>query len=327
MTSNSIRIGRFVDINGVAQWITIRGDDRRQPAVVMVSGPGVPLSSLAPFFAPWEARLTLVQWDQPGAGSTHARHGGSEVEPCTLGRLKDDLVAVLETVRELLDGAPLFLLGISAGSVPGLMVALERPDLLTAYVGTGQIVHWRRQQALAYEGLVETARAEDDAEAVATLERIGPPPWPSLEDEATASGYMGAMTAAEQAAMAGLPPAVLAAMASPPPDADYLAPGVTLEDPRERAALMYGMLREEIAGFDAWRLNGRFEVPLYFLQGEHDRMTISSEVERYAGEVRAPHAEVLILRDAGHTAFYLRDAFAAELERVVRGVLDAGRES
>src|SRR5688572_22088 len=70
-TAAGVDDGLFVDVGGVAQWITIRGTDRRNPVLLVVhGGPGTALSPLATAFLPYERDWTVVQWDQPGAGRT-----------------------------------------------------------------------------------------------------------------------------------------------------------------------------------------------------------------------------------------------------------------
>ena len=83
----SIDEGVFADINGVPQWLTLRGADLANPALLIVGGPGFGYAALAPFFAEWEQAFTLVQWDQPGAGFTFAR---SNVEVASLAELVHD---------------------------------------------------------------------------------------------------------------------------------------------------------------------------------------------------------------------------------------------
>src|ERR1700690_1091567 len=52
---NGIDERRFVRIGGVDQWITIRGQDRDNPAILILhGGPGAPVSALVAHFLPWE---------------------------------------------------------------------------------------------------------------------------------------------------------------------------------------------------------------------------------------------------------------------------------
>ena len=318
----SIDEGLFAVINGVEQWLTIRGSDLGNPALLLVGGPGAAFTRMAPFFAPWEQRFTLVQWDQPGGGATWARSrakGGDAVGPLTLDRLVRDGLAVVEFVRRRLRIDKIILLGVSGGSIVGLMMAKQRPDLFSAYVGSGQIVDWARQDALSYAMVLEQARARGDAAAVVELEGIGAPPYRDTATDAVKAKYAGALTPAEQAVFAALDPAVMAAVNEPPAGARYAPVGLALPaDPRALGTAAYDQLRGEIMAFEARRLGLKFEVPMVFLQGARDAYTVSSEVEAYAAEIEAPAKRMVKAPGGGHSAFFLRDAFLDLLVRHVR---------
>ena len=68
--ARAIDQGLFLDIDGLPQWVTLRGRDLANPALMILPGPGGAFTSWAAFFAPWETAFTLVQWDQPGGGAT-----------------------------------------------------------------------------------------------------------------------------------------------------------------------------------------------------------------------------------------------------------------
>ena len=91
-----LELGKFVEINGLQQWITIRGDDPANPVLLILPGPGTALSRMAEFFSPWEEDFTLVQWDQPNAGATLAQCGS--VEGLSIDRIVRDAIAVAEFV-------------------------------------------------------------------------------------------------------------------------------------------------------------------------------------------------------------------------------------
>jgi pimeloyl-ACP methyl ester carboxylesterase len=300
--------GFFASVRGVQQWITLRGADVRNPALLILPGPGGAFSRLAPFFAPWEAHFTLVQWDQPGGGATFARNGEMAL---SLDRLAADSAAVAEIAGARLGRRKVVVLGISGGSIVGLKLAHARPDLVAAYVGTGQVVHWARQAALGYRLALAAARGRGDVPAVAELERIGPPPYPDLTSETAAAAHVSAPTAAERAAFAEL-----ATLGAPPEGARYVPPGLTLPDPRERGAAAYAALRAEIADFDAWALGLRFETPMLFLQGAEDFYTPTAEVAAYAAGLTAPSVRLEAIAGGGHSAVFLREAFLARLRTI-----------
>jgi hypothetical protein len=68
-SADGIAEGLFVDIGGIRQWITVRGESRTNPVLlILAGGPGNTLVPLAPVFRDWERFFTVVQWDQRGAG-------------------------------------------------------------------------------------------------------------------------------------------------------------------------------------------------------------------------------------------------------------------
>jgi pimeloyl-ACP methyl ester carboxylesterase len=308
--------GAFVDVHGVPQWLTLRGDDRANPALLIIGGPGFGYAALAPFFSSFERSFTLVQWDQPGAGFTFGRNG--DAGELTLERLVRDGVRVAELACARLGVSRLALLCVSGGTVVGLQMVQRRPELFSAYVGTGQFVDWRRQDAQSYALLLERSRERGDAAMLAELTALGPPPYADAESDARKSKYAGAPSTREAAAFAELLPLVAAASAGQPPGAKYLARGVPWPEPRPRSFAAYIELRDDLVTFDARKLSPRFAVPMFFVQGTDDLYSVTAEVQRYAAEIEAPHVEVVTIDGAGHAVMFLRAEFLAALERHVR---------
>jgi len=306
--------GMFVEIHGIPQWVTIRGSDRRNPVLLFLHGTGFALSAMAPFFAPWEKDFTLVQWDQPGAGATYAKNGAAEMADLSVESITRDGIAVAEFVRRRLGVHKVVLLALSGGTLIGLKMVKTRPELFAAYVGSGQVVHWARQEGLCYQLILQRARAAGDAAAIAELENIGPPPYKEVASVAVKGKYANAMTPAEQAEL----PALLAAMQPPGADVAYIAKGLPRFDPRAVSMASFEKLMSDFAEFDACRLGVKFDVPMFFFQGEHDLHLPTSEVRAYAAEIEAPQKMIVELPNAGHSAFFLRNEFLRLLKLHVR---------
>jgi pimeloyl-ACP methyl ester carboxylesterase len=315
-----IDTGLFVDINGLEQWITIRGSDLKNPVVLMLPGPGAGFSRMAAFFSPWERDFTLVQWDQPGAGATAAKHDAGAAGPLSYDRIVRDGITVVEWLRDRLCVPTIALLGFSGGTIVGIQMIRQRPELFSAYVGAGQVVNWAQQDILSYRLILDRARSARNAPAIAELEMIGAPPYSSASEDAIKSNYAGAPTPAEQRALALLDQKVMASMNTPPPDATYVPRGLTLGDTRTVAMAAYSALRDELVAFDARRLGLKYFVPMVFLQGELDVFTVTSEVRVYADEIEAPRKVFALLEGAGHSAFLMRDEFLASLNRYLRPI-------
>ncbi|HXQ47627.1 MAG TPA: alpha/beta hydrolase, partial [Caulobacteraceae bacterium] len=158
--------GRYVRIGGIEQWITIRGQDRRNPVILMIDGgPGAATSVAAP--SALEKDFVLVEWDQPGAGKTYGRSGPLGRDD-TIERLALDGIALADQVRHDLKRDKVILVGVSWGSIVGVRMALARPDLFTAYIGTGQFANMREGDALAYASTMAKAKARRDTAAIRT---------------------------------------------------------------------------------------------------------------------------------------------------------------
>lgn len=306
--------GMFVEIHGLPQWVTIRGSDRGNPALLILHGTGFALSAMAPFFVPWEQHFTIAQWDQPGAGATYAKNGAAGMDAGGTEGITRDGIAVTEFIRQRLGVEKIVLLAISGGTIIGLKMVKARPELFAAYVGSGQVVHWARQEALCYQMILERAHAAGDAAVIAELDRIGPPPYTDVASVAVKAKYANALTPAEQAEL----PSLMAAMNTPSTDAAYIAKGLPRFDARAVSMSTFEKLMGEFAEFDARELGLKFDVPMFFFQGEHDLHLPTSEVQAYAAEIEAPTKMIALLQAGGHSAFFLRIEFLDLLNRHVR---------
>lgn len=264
------RSAELVRVHGHDQTLTLGAARPGLPPLLIISGPGAAFSGMADYFTAWEDHFTVIHWDQPW--------GAPDDEPLSLERLVRDGIAVIEAAVAHLGVAKLAVLGISGGSVVGLKIAKARPDLLSAYVGTGQFVHWADQIAAGY------AACADDAE---DLQAIGPPPWTDMASMEVFSRHGGAFTASEMRALSAF---------RPPPTGD---------DPRARAMTAFAALWADLAAFVADDLGLKFETPLIFLQGAEDRYSTTAQVAAYAARIRAPRTVLDILPDAGHSAAFL----------------------
>jgi pimeloyl-ACP methyl ester carboxylesterase len=313
----SIDEGLFLRIGGIDQWVTIRGRDAANPVLMIIPGAGAGFAAMAPLYAPWEDRFTVVQWDQPRAGAALARND-PDPQPLTYARLARDGVAVAHAVCARLGVAKLALFAISGGTVTALNMLRARPELFSAYVANGQVTSWARQEELSYRLILERARAAGDAAAVAEIEGVGPPPWTDIGAELVKGKYANAMTPAEQAAMAAAP---MAAVRAPPAGASWVAPVTPVADPYAAGFAAYGEIRPQLAAFDAADLGFDFDLPMIFLQGAQDAHTPTAEVEAYVAKLRAPVVRLALIEEGGHMSSFLIQRLLALMEHHVRPLL------
>lgn len=294
--SSAINEQAFVQIGGIEQWVSIHGHDRDNPIILVLhGGPGVSNAPFAPAFAPWEKDFTLVEWDQRGAGRTFGRNGAQRTGLLSIDRIVQDGIELTQHLRSRLRKDKINLLAISFGSVIGLKMVRARPELFTAYVGSGQFVNAADGDALGYQATLAQARAVGNREAIRALEEMGAPPWPGVKTRSAAKGWASRMTKEDDPARTMNVPAMLKARPDYS-DADLknLAAGM---------AFSTEPLVQDAMTFDA-RTFGRFPIPIFVFQGADDLNTPTPLVQEWFTDLDAPAKAIVIIEHASHGAFY-----------------------
>ncbi|APR77103.1 Hydrolase, alpha/beta fold family protein [Minicystis rosea] len=300
----------FVELDGLEQWVAVRGHDRAAPVLLFLhGGPGAAMSLLAyRQLASWEQQLTVVIWDQRGAGRTFGRHGRASL--LTFDRIVADGLALAEHLRARLGRRRIVLLGHSWGSMLGVEMIRRRPDLFCAYVGTGQVVDVARGESMSHAATLARLRARGDDAGAAELERIGPPPYPSREDLRTQRRLLvSTMPEAERRIVTERTETLL------------LAPGGTLKDVADFYRGFAHSIDTLWPSILSFRLDPGMElgVPAFFFTGEEDLQTPAALVAEYAPTLRAPKRAVVMIPGAAHFAYATHgDVFLRELVARVR---------
>lgn len=309
----SIDQSSFVPIGGIDQWISIKGEDRRNPVLLVVhGGPGEAQWPVAAHYKPWEKAFTVVLWDQRGAGHTYGRYGKQTPE-MTLDRFADDGNELADYLRKLLGKKKVIVLGHSWGSIVAVTMVQRRPELFAAYVGTGQVASWKADVNSQFDLLLAKARADGDAATIKQFEAIGRP------DPTNAAQYF-AFSRNLQAAMA-------------PSDREWIKslradfPALTAADPKNFQDFLNGfafsaeaVLPDQIKA-DLPATANRLGTAVFVIQGRDDVVTPTKPAVAYFERLSAPKKELILIPGAGHFAFMTApDAFLGALTDRVRPV-------
>jgi pimeloyl-ACP methyl ester carboxylesterase len=303
---NGIDEAKYVEVGGIQQWITIRGDDRSNPVLLLLhGGPG---DATNPWgyagFRSWRKHFTVVQWDQRGAGRTLGKNGSSLAPTITIDRMTRDGVELAELLRKSLGKDKIVLVGHSWGSSLGIFMVKARPDLFSAFVGTGQVADPARAYAVAYDDLLRKARSVGDERALRELREIGPPPYLDRRGYGVQRRWSNQFEGADFfiSSMLGF------ALA---------APGYTLRDVNDwfdGQNLSAERLWPEISALPAKALGGEFAAPIFVIQGAEDFTTPTSLARTFVDSIRAPRKAFVPIEGGGHFAVFMKsDAFLKEL--------------
>jgi pimeloyl-ACP methyl ester carboxylesterase len=313
-TPNGIDEASYVSIGGIEQWVQIRGEDRTNPVLLFVhGGPGGSALHATASFQPWEKYFTVVLWDQRGAGRTYRQNGASEARTMTIERMTADGIEVSEFLRTHLHQDKIILLGHSWGSILGIHMIKQRPDLFAGYVGTGQVVDMQQNEVLNYAHVLAQAQAAHNPEALAALAKIGAPPFDDIRKIGTERQWadtLGAGVGDDVEPMIHLARTTLS-----PLDFYYGVRGFLFSQ-----EVIFGATGpDSVMAVDLRSLGPHFDVPMFFFEGTADQQTPIELAEQYFSEIEAPHKEFIRFPDNHHFVVFNRpDEFLKELVTHVR---------
>jgi pimeloyl-ACP methyl ester carboxylesterase len=308
--ANHIDESSYVKIGDIDQWLTIRGQDRNNPVLLILhGGPGDVTNPWGyVYFHDWEKYFTVVQWDQRGAGKTLEKSAESVALTMTIDRMVQDGIEVSAYLRQHLNQDKIVLVGHSWGSLLGLLMAKAKPDFFSAFVGTGQVPSSSTEaNVVAHRLALQWAHSVNKADALEDLNRIGPPPYKDGTD-----GW-GVLYKWRNACEGPGRDVFLASTF-------FYAlskPGYTLGDfnfSQDGQLVSGNKLFDQITNLDHKKLEGHFNIPIFVIQGENDCTTPTELAHKYLDSISAPRKEFVLISGEGHFAAFIKsDEFLKEL--------------
>jgi pimeloyl-ACP methyl ester carboxylesterase len=189
-------------------------------------------------------------------------------------------------------------------------MARAKPELFSAYVGTGQVSDFPvKNYTATYEALLKKAKALGDQRAIEELSRVGPPPYGSGGGYRVQWRWANAFEGAN-----GFLSGTLGLM--------LLAPGYSvqdLEDSENGQIMSADRLVPQTQSIGPAELGLEFSIPMFVFQGEEDFTSSTALAERYVRTMKAPRKEFVPIKGGGHFAMFMRpDQFLQELITRVR---------
>jgi len=278
----------WIELGGIPQYVRLRGRDPGAPILLFLhGGPGFPMTFLGHRFEPALVDdFVVVHWEQRGAGRSWYRNQQLDSSTITLAEIRSDLA-----------------------------------ELIAAYVGTGQVVDFDEGKVFAATSALERLPADaperqplqqalSDFQASRQARELDP-----QQLEALILASLDALPRGRQ--LGGLHQLWLG-LSSPDMGVQDARWFLTASDTAAILARERTLLQTMYFDHDARQGARRLQVPVCFIQGEHDWITPTPMVESFAASLE-PAAPVEIIAGAGHTPFLDDpDAFA----RVLRRCLD-----
>jgi pimeloyl-ACP methyl ester carboxylesterase len=298
----SIALLEEVELDGLKQWICIRGKDRSNPVVLFLhGGPGMPMMYLAhKFQRPLEEHFVCVQWDQRGAGKSYSKK--VPVESLTVEQILADAAELTNYLRERFDKEKIYLVGHSWGTYIGMLLVERYPKLFEAYVSMGQVVDDTRGREIADSFIIERAHKIGNQEA---LDEMAENPDGYREKWLFAFG-------GELYGETSYTPFIIAGLKSPEYglfDIQKVAKGSSFSSQHMVYNAIKGTIFQNIHSID---------VPVYFFTGRHDYTTPFELIELFYEQLIAPRKMLVWFDNSAHFPFYEEpERFAQKMVSIV----------
>lgn len=304
---NAISEESFIKIGGIEQWVTIHGDNTSLPVLVVVhGGPGDVQSCFKNEYSAYEKNFILVQWDQRGTGKTYGKYK-EDTPNLTLPQLVEDGLELSEYLAKKFK-RKVIVMGHSFGSVIATMMVEKKPELFSAYVGTGQVASWSECVHWQFNFLKKKAILINDTALANKLNKIGTP------DPANTDQFFGFNRPIRKF----LPKADSTWLADtkktydtlPKKDVENIINGFNLSG----NAMLPFQVKENLSQEFL-----TFKVPYLIVQGKDDLFTPAEPVENYFKKISAPHKKLVIIENAGHFALttHIQD-FVPAIEKLLQ---------
>ncbi|WP_353145807.1 alpha/beta hydrolase [Chryseobacterium sp.] len=298
VSPNGIQKRYKEDINGVKQWVYIRGQNKENPIILFVhGGPASPISPVMWMFQrPIEEYFTVVNYDQRASGKTYTANDTLKLKnTININQYVEDAIRLAELIKEKYKKKKLILIGHSWGTIISMKAALKRPDLFYAYVGIGQVINTKDNERLSVDYAVQEAKKYKNDEALKELASIAPYPgntpvtrqriiiarkWPQ---------YYGGLTAYRTNSRYFF-------------QAPLLSPEYSYSDAEAIGKGSLFTLAKVLPEFldTDFKTIKAFPIPIFMFMGRHDYTTPSEPTAQWLEHVKAPYKKGIWFENSAH---------------------------
>lgn len=289
----------YVTIGGLKHYFLHYPAPRADSPVLLLlhGGPGSSEANFSYLMRQWWGDgMSLIQYDQRGAGKTLRKNPDYSAYPITKAAMLDDLHQVVGYLKEIYNKDKIVLMGHSWGTVLGTEYALAHPENIALYIAVGQVVDMFLNERLGFEKALELAKKAGNTKDVQALEAALPYP---IDDMASAEGYRKLATVRKIQQKYNIairmPLSLIRMMMKSPTFVFSDLTTMMFKSAKPNLPLLNDLMQFNLNSREA-----RFEMPICCIQGDRDYQTVTSVATRYFEGAQAPAKQIHVIEDAGH---------------------------
>ena len=307
LRAQALRDSAHVQSDGADLFVELRAADSTKPVVLFLhGGPGDHITALLPFMAypgpALERSFTMAYLYERGVGKSGPVPQSSQ----TLAQHVRDVDHVVEYLLGRFRVRRIAIIGHSWGGLLGTRYVLDNGDRVSGLVQVCGPFNLPRGDSDLYTGSLAWYRSQKDSASIAALEKLGPPPWHTLQDVITSRRY----------ARVGPVPGV--------PDMDMqrvlAAGGYTSADPKamENAMGIVGAMFKELSQVNLEPRLSSARTPMLLIAGGRDGIMLPKSLKPGFDAWGGPK-ELSVFEDSGHLPYVdSTDRFVALVAEFLR---------
>jgi pimeloyl-ACP methyl ester carboxylesterase len=280
----------LLKINGVSQYLEIKGESRTNPVLLFIHGgpewPATPM--IRKFNEDLSQDFVLVSWDQRNCGKS-----GSDTNAVLIPDLfVEDAHEVTQYLKKEFNTNKIFIACHSWGTIIGIYLAQKFPGDYAAYIGMGQFVNPNKSETLARAFVDQQAKLNHDTATQDALKAI-----PFTQEKGYQNGFDGLIAFSmlsnkyfKNKEVADLPdPTHLYSDYS---NLDWMTPLMT------SGRTLFNYMNS--TNIDLFQYTD-FKLPVYFFIGRYDHITSAEVAGEYFGTIKAPKKKLYWFEHSGHS--------------------------
>lgn len=306
-TENGVQESICIDLNGMKQFVQIRGEDTDNPVMIFIhGGPASPMGFVSAWYQrELEKDVTIINYDQRGCGRTYYANG---CDPNTnIDLLLEDLDGIVDYARERFHQDKVIITGHSWGTALGSIYIQQHPEKVLCYIGIGQVTDPIDDKLTAAEIVLDSPEikgTEDEHKLITLVQKIKDAS--KFEDldfkdlmslTSTTAKYWN--REGQQAGFAQ----IWSGLSSPDMNLTDIRWFLSQLNPVKFAAKTAEIMEYAIFDFKISDLSATYEVPVYYIGGEGDFVVCQYNAKAYYETITAPDKNFYWLENVGHSPF------------------------